>query len=590
MDIEKLATSAIEDVIARTDYITSYVNSGDKEPCWDGALYAYSDKSKKNEFFAGKVPVQVKGQRCHTFAERELKYLVRVVDLRNYRIEGGTIYFVVQINDNGDKKIFFNALLPYELNKMLLNVGKKNKVTVKMYEFPADKNEITNIILNFVRDKDSQVLLRGGKNISLDEAMKQFGKDKLTYTFSYTGLGYDRNEIHKYLFNHDVYLYAEFKELNFKVPIDHIWRAEVCGTELEGAVRIGDTKFYEGYHVVHKVDYDELHIGKSFVFVIQNDGTSKVQYKLRGNLYERIVAESMWIELVKKKEVFINNVRLEINPSKEELKTFNFERIESHLEHLKEVKEVMDCLGVNIPLDCSNLTEKDEEHIRMLIRSQKYRQKVGFNGVHIPPIAYVSIGNLKIMLHFKEQDDGKYIVENYSKCIVDVAGEYMDGTKFPTSKFTILTAEDFVSISNLNPKMVVDELIRIRNEGHISRVNLTLLEMIKAYDIVKEQVVLEEALRLAEWINQVDATDISMINLLQCHYRKRCLTEEEECVLEDIIIHNRDNQQISAAAYILLGKSNRARKIIDTFLDKEREVFEEYPICFLLKERADEKN
>lgn len=55
MDIEKLATSAIEDVISKTDYISSYVNNGDKEPCWDGHLYAYSDTSKKNCYFKGRV-------------------------------------------------------------------------------------------------------------------------------------------------------------------------------------------------------------------------------------------------------------------------------------------------------------------------------------------------------------------------------------------------------------------------------------------------------------------------------------------------------------------------------------------------------
>ncbi len=74
MDIEKLATSAIEDAIAKTDYVTPYVNSGDKEPCWDGYLYAYTDASKKNEFFIGKVPVQVKGQKCDKFAESEHQY------------------------------------------------------------------------------------------------------------------------------------------------------------------------------------------------------------------------------------------------------------------------------------------------------------------------------------------------------------------------------------------------------------------------------------------------------------------------------------------------------------------------------------
>ncbi len=130
--------------------------------------------------------------------------------MKNFRIEGGTIYFVVQINDNGDKKIFYNALLPFELNKMISEAGKKNKITVKMYEFPTNKNEITNIILNFVRDKENQVLLRKGKNISLEEIAEQIGLDKCSFTFSYTGLGYNKMEPYKYLFEHDVYLYAGY--------------------------------------------------------------------------------------------------------------------------------------------------------------------------------------------------------------------------------------------------------------------------------------------------------------------------------------------------------------------------------------------
>ena len=515
MDIEKLATSAIEDAIAKTDYITPYVNSGDKEPCWDGYFYAYTDTSKKNEFYIGKVPVQVKGQKCREFAGNEHKYLVRVTDLKNFRIEGGTIYFVVQINDSGDKKIFYNALLPFELNKMLSEAGRKNKITVKMYEFPQDKNEITNIILNFVRDKESQVLLRNGKNISVEEIVKRIGLDKCSFTFSYTGLGCNSKEPYKYLFEHDVYLYAECKDLNLKVPIDHMWRAEICKTELDGEVRVGDIIYYNGYEVFHKPEGDEIHIGKSIKFIIRNDGTSKVQYKLSGNLNERIVAEEMLIELIKEKAVFVNNVRLEINPSEDELETFELQKSEAHLEHLKTVKEILDSLGVNEPLDCENLTEKDEEYIKMLILSQKHNEKIGFNNMHIPPIAYVQIGNLKILLHFKEQDDGKYIIENYCDCNIGVAGEYTDGTKFPTSKYTLLMAEDFATISNLNFEIIVDELIQINNPGHISRTIFTLLEMLKAYDVKKNQMLLDSVIRLADWLKQVDGTDVSLVNLLQ---------------------------------------------------------------------------
>lgn len=45
MDLEKLATSAIEKEIAKTDLLSSFINSGDKEPCWDGC--EFSERMKK---------------------------------------------------------------------------------------------------------------------------------------------------------------------------------------------------------------------------------------------------------------------------------------------------------------------------------------------------------------------------------------------------------------------------------------------------------------------------------------------------------------------------------------------------------------
>lgn len=48
-----------------------------------------------------------------------------------------------------------------------------------------------------------------------------------------------------------------------------------------------------------------------------------------------------------------------------------------------------------------------------------------------------------------------------------------------------------------------------------------LLEMLKAYDKIQNQMLLEAAIRLADWLKQVDETDVALINLLQCYYRKR---------------------------------------------------------------------
>lgn len=61
MNIEKLATSAVEESISKTDVLDPFVNDGDKEPSWDGNVYIYADKHKTKKGIK-KVPVQVKGE------------------------------------------------------------------------------------------------------------------------------------------------------------------------------------------------------------------------------------------------------------------------------------------------------------------------------------------------------------------------------------------------------------------------------------------------------------------------------------------------------------------------------------------------
>ena len=170
-----------------------------------------------------------------------------------------------------------------------------------------------------------------------------------------------------------------------------------------------------------------------------------------------------------------------------------------------------------------------------------------------------------------------------------MVSEYTNGDKFPTSKYTLLKAEDFATISNLKFDVIVDELVQINNPGHISRATFTLLKMFKAYDITKNQMLLDSAIRLADWLKQVDKTDVSLINLLQGYYRKRELNEDEENVLEDMIARNRGNRQICAAAYILLGNSKRARSIIDTLPDKQKKSLRSIRfIPFILQKATDE--
>ena len=50
MELEKIAISAVETSIGKTDLLTSFINRGDKEPCWDGNIYIHEsrDHTKRN--------------------------------------------------------------------------------------------------------------------------------------------------------------------------------------------------------------------------------------------------------------------------------------------------------------------------------------------------------------------------------------------------------------------------------------------------------------------------------------------------------------------------------------------------------------
>ena len=131
MDTEALAVSAVKAAIAKTDYLVDYINDKDKEPMWDGSIYAYSSKRKSNADWKGKTAVQVKGKNLATIDITEIKYDLEVIDLKNYKKEGGVFFFVVGIDANGDTKIFYKALTPYLINGSEVSGASCNPILFK---------------------------------------------------------------------------------------------------------------------------------------------------------------------------------------------------------------------------------------------------------------------------------------------------------------------------------------------------------------------------------------------------------------------------------------------------------------------------
>ncbi len=119
-NIEQLAVIRVTEYFAQSENMIAHIFSGDKELSWDGHLYIYKSNDTHNKAnLLYKIPLQVKGKECKD-GKNLYSYPIEISDLKNYRNNGGCLYFVVGLfKDN--YKIFYQELAPEYIKILLKN-------------------------------------------------------------------------------------------------------------------------------------------------------------------------------------------------------------------------------------------------------------------------------------------------------------------------------------------------------------------------------------------------------------------------------------------------------------------------------------
>lgn len=139
--------------------------------------------------------------------------------------------------------------------------------------------------------------------------------------------------------------------------------------------------------------------------------------------------------------------------------------------------------------------------------------------------------------------------------------------------------KDFIKISNLRFDRMEEEIFSIENSGHFVRVNLMMLEMIGAYDINKNDALIQSAIRIGIWlIDKDNDADLAVLNVYQCYYRIRKLSDEELDILDNIARRRENNPSVMLGAYILLENNRKAKRIFENMELEEQKDFMEFPI------------
>ena len=600
MDLEKLATSAIEKEIAKTDLLSSFINSGDREPCWDGHIYIHEDK-KKTKKNIKKVVAQVKGKAVRTRdAKRTISYPISCDDLRAYMMNGGTVFFVVYLNkDTGDVlQIYYVSLLPVMVKKLLDEKKSQRTISVKFHKFPADNARKTELFLNFYEESKKQVSFAGKDLPNVDDLIKKGLLENIS--FSYTGLGAcpDTRLLPKIIDGKSLTLYANIKGGTAPIPIEYFDEITNITTSKDTNIPISVKGhiYYDKVKTIATADTIEQQIGSSVKIIAPNvdkvDSSIKIHLNinLTGTLTEQIEALEFIIALVDNEAFNFGDAEFPAKFPQSELDRMEAYNFPEMLSNRKHIKEVLDSMNVKKDLELSKCTSDDIDNLMRIVNSIGDHRIIRGEIDEKNPGQKIKIANLTVAVVYIKANGGYRIYDFFgNRFDVKWAPEGMEPVE--VSQFMMMRPDDYLTLDNLDLEKVVENFKIIPpSTTHFELSNNCMLSMLNAYDKAPNPELLNAARQMNVWLGQHTdflSSEIVTLNRLQIELRERPLEFSEKQELYTIATTAKDEFQ-RLGAFLLLDEQEEARKIFDTLDEDRLNLFKGFPIYKFYK-YAEEK-
>lgn len=588
--IEEKAIICFKDYILDSKVVSPFLNENDKEPCWDGHLYVYSDPSKSKQFLSGRVPVQVKGTIVKRFITKKFKFSVDVSDLKAYKSEP-TIYVVCQQNEHSkERMLFYRFFLPETVKNILKGKESQGSMRVLFHEIPQDVVEFENRIKVFMGDRKKQLSFVDSKPFTLDDAKR---KQITSFTFLAPNANMNTMELMSYLSSHPSFLYAKVDDsLGIEVPISGGPMSFMFQKEITANISVNDKVFFNRYFKEIKDGKTIITIGDFITLTITQEGKNgaiRLDYKFESktsSLHDRIV-EAEFVKKVHQYGCFnIGDLKLEVPINDQKY----IEANNAELQNWLELRNLLRKLNVTKDLSINDLTEKDNEHFNILVKTILKGQTLGLN-VEEDTVVNLKVGNLKLLLWASPNKDGSCSVGDFFDGHISVVHQINNGAKVKVTPFSYLQKDNLWELcDNIPFNDILDHYNEIRNlHEHIYDIaNYDVLFMLKAYDAiddkdsVRSKDLLAASMKLCQWLQKHNPDSsrnvIYGLNHLQIVKRERQLSMEELGYLNDIISSGDILPNIKVGACLLAEDKDKFQSLYDQCTDQERQEIESFPI------------
>lgn len=563
--IEEKALNHFKSFIEDSKVISQFIADNDKEPCWDGHLYLYADGIRDKEHLQGRVPIQIKGTEVGRFVTKKWKFKLEKADLKAY-LEEPTFFIVCQVKkDSKERMLFFRELLPDLVNKLLRDMGKNATRMTLFHPLTEDLKEFEDQLMVFLSNSKKMISFAHSKLLSMEEALKKGVKE---FSFIAPSKYVDRLQLMKYLSTHSSYIYAKIsKELDVDMPLSNGPGRFIFQRDDDGEVRVGDKVYFKGYHNEIKDGRIIIKIGNVMTINMPMDNTDVEQATVKLTTKAKYLKESIneaefGVALNDTGVLSVGMLNLQMKVHEKEY----VEELRQKLIRWKELDNVLEKLHVTKPFDLTAITDDQGKLIDLLIETVGNGNMVNLPGQETT-LLLLEIGNIKLLLWCAVGKDGMCAIGDFFDRSIRIAYKISEDETINVSPYSYLQLDKlWEKVDNIDFDNIIssaEEAAR-QHEYCYMMSNYDVLAMITAADalektdVERSKKLLEEALKLDEWLIGKEPKDemrpLHIINKMQIMKRQRELTADERQTLEDMLNNEFAGDMVKAGVYLLLDR------------------------------------
>ena len=593
--IEEKALNHFKSFIEDSKVISQFIADNDKEPCWDGHLYLYADGIRDKEHLQGRVPIQIKGTEVGRFVTKKWKFKLEKADLKAY-LEEPTFFIVCQVKkDSKERMLFFRELLPDLVNKLLRDMGKNATRMTLFHPLTEDLKEFEDQLMVFLSNSKKMISFAHSKLLSMEEALKKGVKE---FSFIAPSKYVDRLQLMKYLSTHSSYIYAKIsKELDVDMPLSNGPGRFIFQREDDSEVRVGYKVYFKGYHNEIKDGRIIIKIGNVMTINMPMDNTDVEQATVKLTTKAKYLKESIneaefGVALNDTGVLSVGMLNLQMKVHEKEY----VEELRQKLIRWKELDNVLEKLHVTKPFDLTAITDDQGKLIDLLIETVGNGNMVNLPGQETT-LLLLEIGNIKLLLWCAVGKDGMCAIGDFFDRSIRIVYKISEDETINVSPYSYLQLDKlWEKVDNIDFDNIIssaEEAAR-QHEYCYMMSNYDVLAMITAADalektdVERSKKLLEEALKLDEWLIGKEPKDemrpLHIINKMQIMKRQRELTADERQTLEDMLNDEFAGDMVKAGVYLLLDRQEEFQQLFETMQEDEKKSVKEFPIWRFVRE------